>query len=136
MERHTELSDEEFEYQFKTCSLNPTLFNHEAHLRLAWIHIRKYGLNNALENIQMQLQEFVKHAGAIDKYHKTLTIAAIQAVNHFVKTSKSNEFQEFIKEYPQLKYGFKELIESHYSTDLFNSIKAKSEFIEPDLLAF
>jgi hypothetical protein len=38
------LRDELFEKQFQNCQFNPALFNHEAHLRLAWIHITKYGL--------------------------------------------------------------------------------------------
>jgi hypothetical protein len=38
MEKHLELTDLEFEANFKNCSLNPDIFSHEAHLRLAWIH--------------------------------------------------------------------------------------------------
>jgi hypothetical protein len=51
MNSHFELSDELFEEQFQNCQLNPALFNHEAHLRLAWIHITKYGIDKAIENI-------------------------------------------------------------------------------------
>ncbi len=44
MEEHFYLTDIQFERQFANCSLNPELFSHEAHLRLAWLHISKYGL--------------------------------------------------------------------------------------------
>ena len=43
IEKHYQLSDEEFEQQFQNCLLSPVLFTHEAHLRLAFIHILKYG---------------------------------------------------------------------------------------------
>ena len=37
MEQHYTLTDNEFEKQFQTSSLDPAIFTHEAHLRLAWI---------------------------------------------------------------------------------------------------
>ena len=136
MEKHFELTNTAFEKQFATCKLDPTIFSHEAHLRLAWIHIMKYGLEQAEENIQAQLKNFVEFAGATDKYNKTLTIVAIKAVNHFVRRSRSNNFKDFITEFPQLKKDFKTLIDRHYSFNIFNSQKAKIEFLKPDLLPF
>ena len=35
MEKHLELSDQELEFQFSNGSLEPTLFTHEVHLRVA-----------------------------------------------------------------------------------------------------
>ncbi|QLG47043.1 hypothetical protein [Costertonia aggregata] len=136
MKSHLQLSDLEFERQFQHCELNPVLFNHEAHLRLAWIHIKKYGIGNALSNIQFQLKKFVVHVGAEDKYNSTLTVAAIKAVYHFMLKSTSNIFEDFIRELPRLKNNFRELINAHYGFDIFDSKQAKSRFLEPDLLPF
>lgn len=136
MQTHFELSDKEFEVQFQNCELNPTLFSHEAHLRLAWIHINQYGLKQALKNIESQLKSFVAHVGAKDKYHQTVTIVAIEAVNHFMNKSKSNDFKIFIENYPQLMTSFKELVNSHYTFDVFSSQKARKEYIQPDLCPF
>ena len=136
MEKHFELTDEVFENQFTQCTLNPEIFSHEAHLRLAWININDHGIEQAEKKIQTQLQNFVEFVGAKDKYNKTLTIVAIKAVNHFMNQSKSDNFKDFIVEFPQLKTNFKQLIDSHYSFDIFNSEKAKTEFLEPDVLTF
>ena len=136
MEKHLSLTDQEFEEQFSSCKMNSEVFSHEAHLRLAWIHINKYGFHTALQNISQQLKAFVEHAGAKDKYNKTLTLAAVNAVNHFVRKSKATNFETFIIEFPSLKNNFKGLIKSHYSVDIFNSTIAKKEFLEPDLLPF
>lgn len=136
MEKHLELTDLEFEVNFKNCTLNPDIFSHEAHLRLAWIHITKYSEETAIRNICSQLISFVKFVGATGKYNQTLTIAAIKAVSHFVKKSKSKTFQDFIIEFPRLKNNFKDLMNCHYSVDIFNSPKAKKEFVEPDLMPF
>lgn len=129
-------SDLEFIEQFENCILDPATFSHEAHLRLAWIHIQMFGVKQAKDNIQKQLQNFVAHVGAKDKYHETLTIASIEAVNHFMQKSISNNFDDFLIEFPQLTDDFKSLINSHYSFDIFNSTKAKNEYLKPDVLPF
>ncbi|GAB5539191.1 MAG: hypothetical protein Salg2KO_12940 [Salibacteraceae bacterium] len=133
---HFHYTDEHFEQQFSSCQLNPELFSHEAHLRLAWIHITKYGVDAALENIQEQLKAYVKHLGAEGKYNKTVTIAAVKAVYHFVLKSKSDNFQDFIIEFPRLKNNFRGLMDSHYGIEIFNSERARKDYIEPDLLPF
>ena len=136
MEDHFKLSDGEFEKQFKHFQLDPSIFSHEAHLRLAWIHIHNYGIDEAIKNIQMQLQNFVAHVDAKDKYNVTLTVAAVKAVHHFMQKSQSSNFKDFISEFPRLKYNFKELLSYHYGIDIFNSKEAKSRLLEPDLLPF
>jgi len=136
MNPHFELSDDHFEEEFKNCKLDPALFNHEAHLRLAWIHVTKYGEAKAIENITGQLYAYVVSLGAIDKYNKTLTIAAIKAVNHFIGRSGADNFAEFIQQFPRLKFNFKELMGFHYGINIFNSEIAKQHYLEPDLLPF
>ena len=39
MQDHRQLTDQEFSAQFEQTTLDAALFNHEAHLRLAWIHL-------------------------------------------------------------------------------------------------
>ena len=136
MEEHYALSDDAFVQQFAACTLDPSLFSHEAHLRLAWIHLHHDGLEKAWKNIPQQLQGFVTHVGARDKYHHTLTIAAIHAVHHFMKPSTHTLFKDFIAEFPQLKNNFKALIDRHYSFDIFQSAKAKAIYIKPDKTPF
>ncbi|MEM9821561.1 MAG: hypothetical protein AAF985_10835 [Bacteroidota bacterium] len=136
MEKHTTLSDEVFEQQFRSCELEPSMFSHEAHLRLAWIHIHKYGEVQAQLNIQKQIQQFVAPLGATDKYHQTLTVAAVHAVSHFMRKTDLDNFSDFIHTYPQLKANFRALIGSHYSFDVFKSEQARTTFVAPDLMPF
>ena len=136
MEKHFDLTDPEFERKFENCSLDKDIFTHEAHLRLAWIHIKRYGQETAIQNICGQLKKFADFSGARDKYNETLTIAAIKAVYHFIKRSNSDSFPEFINEFPRLKYNFKELINFHYQVDVFRSREAKNKYLAPDLVPF
>ncbi len=136
MEKHFEFTDADFVQQFISCELDPTVFSHEAHLRLAWINIDQHGIEKAIESIQTQLKKFVEFVGATDKYNKTLTIASMKAVYHFMLKSKADNFKDFIIEFPQLKNNFKGLISTHYSFDVFNLEEAKAEYLEPDLMPF
>jgi hypothetical protein len=110
MEPHLLLSDEDFAAQFAQCKLDPELFSHEAHLRLAWIHIRQKGLAQALELVPLQIQRYVDHLGAAEKYDHPLTIAAIKMVAHFLSLSDSPDFPDFLMEFPELKNDFANLV--------------------------
>ena len=136
LNNHADLSDEQFAEAFKNCTLPPSLFSHEAHLRLAWIHLKKDDLETAITTICDQLTAFVNHVGARDKYHKTLTVAAVKIVAHFMQRFSGNKFFDFIVQCPELKTNFKDLIKSHYSFDIFNSEQAKMDYLEPNLLPF
>ncbi|AWX44857.1 hypothetical protein HME9304_01862 [Flagellimonas maritima] len=130
------MTDLNFMYQFEKGTYPPSLFTHEAHLRLAWVHITKYGVNTAITNVTQQIKQFTVIHNAADKYNHTLTIAAIRAVYHFMIKSKSDNFQDFIKEFPRLKFNFKELMACHYGFDIYRSPMAKVKYLQPDLLPF
>jgi hypothetical protein len=136
MKNHVDLTDDEFEKQFEHCKIDPAMFTHEAHLRLAWIHIENYGVEKAITNICFQLRRYVEFLGAADKYNETVTVAAIRAVYHFQLKTDATTFADFIAKNPRLKNNFKELLAYHYVTDIFNSQKAKRQYLEPELLPF
>ncbi|WP_268124456.1 hypothetical protein [Roseivirga pacifica] len=135
-EKHYKFSDEVFEAEFAQKTLSAVHFTHEAHLRLAWIHLQKYGLQKAQEHLTEQIKAYAENLGIYDKYNETLTIAAIRMVEHFRLRKPTDSFPELLAEFPQLKTDFKALLESHYSFDVFKNKEARARFIEPDLLQF
>lgn len=130
------MDDAEFIQAFETGRLNPQLFDHEAHIKLAWMYLNLYGEELAIAKTCEGIRNFDRLHGDGTKYHTTLTIAAVKAVYHFQRKSKSNSFEEFINEFPRLKTSFKSLLNLHYGSDILNNKKAKTEFVEPDLLSF
>jgi hypothetical protein len=136
MTSHTELTDEIFLHQFANCSLDPKCFDHEAHLRLAWLYITKDGCDIALIKVTQGLMAYTQSLGAADKYNHTLTVAAVKAVNHFIFKSKSHTFSAFIIEFPRLKSNFMALMETHYNRTTLFANEAKSVYVEPDLMPF
>ncbi|MFY0687009.1 MAG: hypothetical protein JXQ90_07590 [Cyclobacteriaceae bacterium] len=135
MEQHYTLTDESFKEQFANLTLSPSLFTHEAHIRLAWIHIRDHGILEAIDNIRTQIKRFAAHHGDPDKYNETLTVAAVRVVYHFMHKHEYSSYKSFIQENPRLISNFKALIKTHYSFDIFSK-QAKENFLVPDLVPF
>ena len=131
-----ELSDQEFLQQFIELTFDPAAFNHHAHLRLAWIYLRTYGLDGALDKIPAAIKQYAEHHGAHDKFHMTLTQASIHIIQHMMSLGDFSSFDSFIEAFPQLLDNFKSLIGNHYSQQHLFSESARLQFIPPDLKAF
>lgn len=136
MNKLSKPTDSEFESQFADCSLKPIYFNHIGHVRLAWIHIKNYGIDKAIENVCSQIKKYDATHDDGTKFHTTLTIASLRTVYHFFLKSESASFEEFMTEFPVLEKNFKELITAHYSLKCISSAKAKKEYVAPDLMAY
>ena len=133
---HAQLSDDEFEHQFERYTLKSRLFSHEAHLRLAYIHIKKYGVAQAELNMCEQIEGYALSLGATDKFNKTVTIASVKTMAHFMQKSPNDTFPELMHRFPKLNGDFRDLLGQHYGFNVFADKRAKKEFIEPDLLPF
>ncbi|GAB4245758.1 MAG: hypothetical protein Tsb0034_24410 [Ekhidna sp.] len=133
---HYQYTDDAFEHEFETYRLKPGLFSHEAHLRLAYIHIQKYGLEQAELNMCQQIQGYAESLGVYDKFNKTVTVASVKAMHHFMQKSKTSNFKNLIQEFPRLLTNFKDILGQHYGFNVFADQRAKKEFVEPDLLPF
>ncbi|WP_350289185.1 hypothetical protein [uncultured Croceitalea sp.] len=136
MESHLSLSDQKFIHKFKAATLPPSLFNHEAHLRLAWLNIKRFGIKDGIVETCQLINAYVIALDAENKFNKTLTVAATKAVYHFMLKSELDSFEDFIDTFKRLKFNFKELMAAHYSFDIYNSEFAKKNYLAPDLLPF
>lgn len=133
---HWRYTDEEYEKLFETFQLKPGMFSHEAHLRLAYIHVQKYGATQAEINMCSQIKGYAESLGVYDKFNKTVTMASIKVMDHFMKKASTTSFKELLIEFPALLSDFKGILNRHYSYNVFGDKKAKVDYQEPDLLPF
>lgn len=136
MKTHRSLSNDQFLHQLRSATLDAACFDHEAHLRLAWLQLTHHEKDAAIAETCKIIQHYVAVLGALDKFNKTLTIAAVEAVSHFMNRAATNSFEDFILKSPELMTNFKGLLQTHYSFDIFSSRSAKNSYIAPDLLPF
>ena len=112
-EEHTQFTDAEFEQKFSDTSLLKKQFTHDAHLRLAWIHVSKYGEQQAIINLTSQIKAYVSKLGLAHKYVENTTIAAVQLVNSRYVRQPITSYSEFINSNPDLRTHFQELIQEY-----------------------
>lgn len=135
-ELHRKLTDDAFEAAFSDFSLRPGWFTHEAHIRLAFIHVNKYGLTDAVKNMRSQIKAFAENLGIYDKYHDTVTIAAVYMVHDYMQQTDNSSFDSFLQTGGNELRHFKDLLKKHYSYNVFKDPTARKTYVAPDLTPF
>jgi len=126
--------DRSFRAAFEACAVQPAAFNHEAHLRLAYVYLVEYGSPKAHERMRQSLLAFLAHYGVPpEKYHETLTKAWVLAVSHFMDRAASSSFAEFAANSQPL-LNSKAML-THYTAERLFSQEARAAYVEPDLAA-
>lgn len=133
---HNDYTDDELESLFERFRLKPLMFTHEAHLRLAYVHINKYGPEQAALNMCAQIKGYAESLNVPEKFNMTVTIASIKTMHRFMCQSTSTNFKGLMQEFPELLTDFRVIIAKHYSFNVFADPKAKQAYIAPDLLPF
>lgn len=130
------ITDQEFITQIESLTLHPHYFNHRGHLRLAWLYLNQYPLAVATEKTAVGIQNYATHLGASDKFHMTLTVAAVNVVNGRILPTQSTTFDQFLEQNRDLSNDFLGLLKQHYSSECLFSRLAKEAYVEPDLRPF
>lgn len=126
-------ADRDFRAAFESCTYPPADFNHRAHVRLAYLYLAEYPVDQALERMRGAILAFIAHH-SVDpaKYHETLTRAWILAVRHFMARSGDTSCaDDFIDRNPPLLDS--RIMLTHYSKEVLFSEEARGAFAEPDL---
>ena len=133
MEAH-ELSEEDrnFRSAFEACTVAASQFNHEAHVRLAYVYLVESDVESAVQRMREALLKFLEHNGIPrSKFHETITRAWVLAVRHFMNKSTSASFTDFIARNQELLDS--RIMLTHYSASVLFSSDARASFVEPDL---
>lgn len=119
--------------EFEAHSILPALFNHRAHIRLAYTYLAEHDTNAAHQLMRTALLSFLSHHGSdTSKYHETMTRAWIMAVRHFMeKASSAESFDAFIARNPSMLDS--KIMLTHYTAEVLFSDAARARFVEPDL---
>ncbi len=127
------LSDNQFIDAFEQKLLSPDEFNHQGHLRLAWLYLQQYSLEIAIEKLNSGIGEYASSLGAVQKFHCTLTTAITKIIHQRVQQCGGSSFELFIAKNQDLLTNMQTLILSYYSEPLLNSTAARVNFVAPDL---
>ena len=121
-----DIGDEEFLRTFHSCELPAACFRHGDHLRLAWIHLHREPMDQALKSVRTGIQRFAAHHGVSHIYHETVTIAWVR----LLASHCESDFAQFMTE-NEHRLNLR-LLHRFWSPDALNSEAAKRVWLKPD----
>src|SRR6476660_1829904 len=126
-----EISQEDryFRTAFEAHTVKPAQFNHEAHVRLAYIYLVEHDVESAIQRMREALLDFIENNGIPrSKFHETITRAWVLAVRHFMDRSGSSSATEFLAENQELLDA--KIMLTHYSASVLFSSDARTSFVD------
>ena len=124
------MTEDEFFKQFENGTLNADLFDHSAHVKMAWIYLKKYDLPEALRYFSDALKNFAIVNNAQGLYHETITFAYLLLINERMKMSETLEpWEEFVENFPELFDWKDNILKKHYREETLKSLAAKKYFV-------
>jgi hypothetical protein len=125
------VTDAAFVDAFEGGRLRPSEFHHRDHVRLAWILVRRDGLERGGDRVAHGIRAFAARHGVADRYHETITRFWIRLVGHAVAVAPDAAFEDLVERFPILLDA--SAITRHWSRDALQRPEARAHWLEPDL---
>ena len=75
------MTDDEFLHALETCELPATEFGHAAHVRAAYLYLRRAQPKEGVNAIRRALQRYVAHLGKADRYDELMTMTYVELIH-------------------------------------------------------
>ena len=133
------LGDVQLLERFEQASLTVEQFSHRAHVRIAWILLRRDGFDGAMDALRVGLPRLLTAFGITDTptqgCHETTTQAFLILVDTTMRAYESEmacaDSEPFCEAHPQLLSS--KILRLFYSPEPRRNPEAKQRFLEPDL---
>jgi hypothetical protein len=134
------MSDDEFLAGFEGCTLARPEWTHEAHVRMAWLYLRRYSLAEATELVRKGIRRlnatFTSSScwpkrNAKDGSHDTITVAFLRLIA--ARFRSDDDFPTFRALNPDLFDRTLSALLYYYTKERLHSAEARRIFIEPDV---
>ena len=119
---------------FETCEIHPAEFKHYQHLAVALWYLKHHPYEAASEKMRGGIQRLAAAYGK-SGYHETITVFWLKVVHSFLMQANPRASIFELANELASEYGHKNVIAEYYSEEILASVKAKDEWVEPDLKA-
>ena len=115
---------------FESGEIDADLFDHEAHVFVAWLFVTRFELAEAVSRFEGSLRRLTQKLGVPNKYHATITWFFMLLI---AERSRDNEgWPAFRARNPDLILDSKNTLDRYYSQARLNSDTARNQFVLPD----
>jgi hypothetical protein len=93
------MDDDEFLRALESCRLPAVEFGHAAHVRAAYLYLRRAAFEAALDDLRRSLQRYVTHLGKPDRYDEAMTAAYMRLIERrIVERGDAGGWTAFVRE--------------------------------------
>jgi hypothetical protein len=118
---------------FEDTTLPTERYTHAAHLWVALVFVRRYGLEGARARVPAAIRRYNAATGrAPSAYHETITQAWLAIVARFLRDDDSGQSLGVLADALVAKCGDKHHLAAYYSPDVLMSEEARAGFVPPD----
>ena len=136
------MSDEEFLTQFENCTLEHKEWTHRAHVKIAFIYLKRFPFDDALLRIRKGIKAYnaSRHVeeGPTSGYNETTTVAFVHLIaatdRAYGMAMPTTTSDEFCDTHPHLMSA--KILRLFYSPEQRMKPEAKTAFLPPDLTPF
>ena len=75
------MNDHEFLRALETCALPAAEFGHAAHVRAAYLYLKRAQPEEGLDAVRHALQRYVAHLGKADRYDESMTMTYVKLIH-------------------------------------------------------
>jgi hypothetical protein len=118
---------------FESCELPRRMWNHRAHVTVAYLYLRRYGWPEAIAKIREGIQTYNAVAGQGVGYHETITRTWMTLIHAVMQNHGASDCaRHFFNRHTYLLDKTLPLL--FYSDERIMSGEARKKFVEPDLM--
>lgn len=129
------IDDDELWLAFNASTLPAQDWTHRTHLRVGWLFLARYRLDEAHVLMRVGIIRLNAFHGLVETpsrgYHETLTRLWLLLIGSLMKSTEAASSDAFVD--VCLASLGKDAALRHYSRDLIISVRARASFVEPDL---
>jgi uncharacterized glyoxalase superfamily protein PhnB len=125
------LSDAEFLEQFDAGTLDLATFNHESHLRAAWLCLRAAPFRDAVGRLRRGLKRLAIAAGHPQRYHETITVAYTRLIHRQMRLLNDPPWEEFKARSADLLSPDLAALRALYGEATLESPESRKTFVPP-----
>lgn len=125
-----ELDDDTYLEGFAARTLGPEHFDHRGHLRMAWLHLARYDLEEANRRVCEGIRALAAQFGAPEKFNHTLSEALVRIIA--ARMRPSQDFEAFLAANPDLVDDCLGVLGRYYSEERLQGPAAHAGWLAPD----
>ncbi len=119
---------------FESGTIDPKLFDHEAHVFIAWSYLQECDLKESIDRFCAALRRLTKKLGIESKYHETLSWFFMILIAERLSETGSEVWQVFKRDNADLFATHPSIVRDYYSEERLGSSIARTQFVMPDRL--